>query len=287
MLKNSLTWNFYNSAADFLLYFWIKGRWLKPKNGKHWFFMLLDGAALLGLQSLSVIIFDKRTLSNFEVKPVYPMNAASNLNSLCCVAHIRGQSDFFWLLAWDNLCKAQHKHIRNEWSQEHPVKIQFPGQDKTYLHNPIFDDILMTPENAEKCQISPTLANWPLAWLAGATQGRLKNSPLLSSLSSQFFYQVHPKLILLSRVKISWRAVIMVSSPTIFSKKVQTLLTILCWNLSCNICSFLIAHIIGEVELQLRFEANPVEYILTGSPAWDSFKACSSCPCVCDQTNKP
>ena len=113
------------------------------------------------------------------------------------------------------------------------------------------------------------------------------SSPLLSSLSSQFFYQVHPKLILLSRVKISWRAVIMVSSTTIFSKKVQTLLTILCWNLSCNICSFLIAHIIGEVELQWRFEPNPVEYILTGSPAWDSFKACSSCPCVCDQTNKP
>ena len=57
--------------------------------------MLLDGAALLGLQGLSVIILDKRTLSNFEVKPAYPMNAASNLNSLCCVAHIRGQSDFF------------------------------------------------------------------------------------------------------------------------------------------------------------------------------------------------
>ena len=97
--------------------------------------------------ALSVIIFAKRTLSNFEVKPAYPMNAASNLNSLCCVAHIRGQSDFFWLLAWDNLCKAQHKHIRNEWSQEHPVKIQFLGQDRglTFLHNPIFDDILTTP----------------------------------------------------------------------------------------------------------------------------------------------
>ena len=86
-------------------------------------------------------------LWNFEVKPVYPMNAASNLNSLCCVAHIRGQSDFFWLLAWDNLCKAQHKHIRNEWSQEHPVKIQFLGQDRglTFLHNPFFDEILTTP----------------------------------------------------------------------------------------------------------------------------------------------
>ena len=49
------------------------------------------------------------------------------------------------------------------------------------------------------------------------------SSPLLSSLSSQFFYQVRPKLILLSRVKISWRAVIMVSSPKIFSEKVETL----------------------------------------------------------------
>ena len=57
------------------------------------------------------------------------------------------------------------------------------------------------------------------------------SSPLLSSLSSQFFYQVHPKLILLSRVKISWRAVIMVSSPTIFSKKCKPFLKILCWNL--------------------------------------------------------
>ena len=153
MWKIPLTWNFYNSGAGcfLLLYFWIKGRWLNPKNGKHWFFILLDGAALLGLQGLSVIIFDKRTLSNFEVKPAYPMNAASNLNSLCCVAHIRGQSDFFWLLAWDNLCKAQHKHIRNEWSQEHPVKIQFRGQDKTFLHNPIFDDILTTPYTFKRC----------------------------------------------------------------------------------------------------------------------------------------
>ena len=56
--------------------------------------MLLDGAALLGLQGLSAIIFDKRTLSNFEVKPTYPMNAASNLNSLCCVAHMRGNLTF-------------------------------------------------------------------------------------------------------------------------------------------------------------------------------------------------
>ena len=63
------------------------------------------------------------------------------------------------------------------------------------------------------------------------------SSPLLSSLSSQFFYQVHPKLILLSRVKVSWRAVIMVSSPKIFSEKVETLF----WRFfveSCNIGPF-------------------------------------------------
>ena len=114
---------------------------------KKWQALVFHVTALFGLQGLSVIILDKRTLSNFEVKPAYPMNAASNLNSLCCVAHIRGQSDFFWLLAWDNLCKAQHKHIRNEWSQEHPVKIQLLGQDRgfTFLHNLIFDDILTTP----------------------------------------------------------------------------------------------------------------------------------------------
>ena len=141
------------------------------------------------------------------------------------------------------------------------MKIQFLGQDRglTFLHNPIFDDILTTPypfkrymcfscfllcpfpfqffmagpiamtiphfkvakgskgittslfclnnrmtqkilichlfartvkccvdtelflvKMQKKCQISPTLANWPLAWLAGATQGRLKNSPIFS-----------------------------------------------------------------------------------------------------------
>ena len=118
---------------------------------KKWQALVFHVTALFGLQGLSVIILDKRTLSNFEVKPAYPMNAASNLNFLCCVAHIRGQSDFFWLLAWDNLCKAQHKHIRNEWSQEHPVKIQFRGQDKTFLHNPIFDDILTTPYTFKRC----------------------------------------------------------------------------------------------------------------------------------------
>ena len=62
---------------------------------KKWQALVFHVTALFGLQGLSAIIFDKRTLSNFEVKPAYPMNAASNLNSLCCVAHIRGQSDFF------------------------------------------------------------------------------------------------------------------------------------------------------------------------------------------------
>ena len=62
---------------------------------KKWQTLVFHVTALFGLQGLSVIILDKRTLSNFEVKPAYPMNAASNLNSLCCVAHIRGQSDFF------------------------------------------------------------------------------------------------------------------------------------------------------------------------------------------------
>ena len=40
------------------------------------------------------------------------------------------------------------------------------------------DTELFLVKMQKKCQISPTLANWPLAWLAGATQGRLKNSPI-------------------------------------------------------------------------------------------------------------
>ena len=42
------------------------------------------------------------------------------------------------------------------------------------------DTELFLVQMQKKCQISPTLANWPLAWLAGATQGRLKNSPIFS-----------------------------------------------------------------------------------------------------------
>ena len=42
------------------------------------------------------------------------------------------------------------------------------------------DTELFLVKMQKKCQISPTLANWPLAWLAGATQGRLKNSPIFS-----------------------------------------------------------------------------------------------------------
>ena len=48
------------------------------------------------------------------------------------------------------------------------------------------DTELFLVKMQKKCQISPTLANWPLAWLAGATQGRLKNSPIFSFPLSSF-----------------------------------------------------------------------------------------------------